>query len=161
MSVFQIQSIRTVSKHRMFFPTLAVTVGLGLMIGASLIAAEAVVAPGRSADDFSAVGEAEATDLPKKSKGRVREGTKLVDKRGFFKQRGDGATFHAEDGSLKIEGLENLNLQRVVLAIGSPGKRNEIVWLVSGTVTEFQSGNYLLIDRAIQLSKTSVKANSR
>ncbi len=158
MSRFQIKSICNMPNHRVFLPAFVVTVGLCLMIGVSLIA---TAAPGRFAEDPPARGKANAADSLTKTKGRVREGTRLNDKRGFFTQRGDGATFNLGDGSLKIEGLENLNLERVVRTIALSDKSNEIEWLVSGIVTEFQGGNYLFIDRAIQLSKTPTTAKSR
>ena len=155
MPRFQSKTICNMLKSRVFASALVVTAGLSLVVGVTQISAEAVWAPNRTASDSP-----EGHDSLKKVKGHVREGTRLVDQRGFFKHRGDGATFHAKDGSFKIEGLENLGLQRVVRTISSSNKPGEIEWLVSGLITEFQGLNYLFLDRAIQLNKapTSVKS---
>jgi hypothetical protein len=86
---------------------------------------------------------------------RMREGVELTDRVGQFKLRGDRATFISTDGGLSLVGLENLNLERVVRAISDNPNQD---WRVSGIVTEFRGGNYLLITRAIMLNKPAGRA---
>jgi len=80
---------------------------------------------------------------------RLREGTPL-DATGSFKITAERAIFTTEDGA-RFSGLENLNLERVAIAVSeSP---DQLVWNVSGTVTEFRGANYLLITRAMLKGK--------
>jgi hypothetical protein len=88
---------------------------------------------------------------------RLREGVELADRVGQFKLRGDRATFISTDGGLSLVGLENLNLERVVRAISDNPNQD---WRVSGIVTEFRGGNYLLITRAIMLNKPANRASN-
>lgn len=55
--------------------------------------------------------------------------------------------FYSADGKMRLSALPNLNLERVVQAIGDSA--SEMRWIVSGTLTEFRGSNYLLITRAI------------
>lgn len=74
-----------------------------------------------------------------------REGTQLRDEPGRMIAAGGQITFRAADGASYIS-LQNLNLQRVgAIILGSP---DSVEWLISGTVTEYQGSNYLLITRA-------------
>ncbi|MBN2022378.1 MAG: hypothetical protein JW809_06245 [Pirellulales bacterium] len=76
---------------------------------------------------------------------RLREGTRIVDQLGYFRNTGDRVAFFSEDGAGRFIGLENLNLQRVSAVIGQqPEKR---LWKVSGAITEYRGENFLLIDR--------------
>ncbi|MEX0586421.1 MAG: hypothetical protein WD176_07245 [Pirellulales bacterium] len=91
-----------------------------------------------------------ATEAKTPATTRIREGIELADRVGQFKLRGDRATFIPAEGGLSLVGLENLNLERVVRAISDNPNQD---WRVSGVVTEFRGGNYLLITRAIMLNK--------
>jgi len=74
-----------------------------------------------------------------------REGTQLRDEPGRFITAGSRITFISSD-STNYLGLENLNLERVAKIItASP---DSVEWFVTGTVTEYQGSNYLLISRA-------------
>ena len=84
-------------------------------------------------------------------KHRLREGTKITNRLGRFKQSGDRATFVVE-GNLEFGGLPNLNLERVVRMLKSVDEPESIWWSVSGVVTEFSGRNYLLIERAVYKS---------
>lgn len=81
---------------------------------------------------------------------RVREGA-LLDTTGYFKVTGDRALFTTADGSARFTGLENLNLERIAIAVSeSP---DPLLWSVTGTVTEFRGTNYLLVTRALLKNK--------
>jgi hypothetical protein len=77
---------------------------------------------------------------------KLREGTKLLDEVGGFSRVGERVSFTPGKGdSLKC--LENLALERIARAIDeSQGQRQ---WVVSGVVTEFKGGNYLLVTKAV------------
>ena len=77
---------------------------------------------------------------------RLREGSRLTDQRGYFTLAGDRVAFHTVDGRRRLVALENLNLERIAGQIRTAGERS--LWSVSGTVTEYQGSNYLLVTRA-------------
>lgn len=91
----------------------------------------------------------DASDVPGGASGQKpqlqREGTQLQDERGRFLTVGVRLTFVSAGGKRYI-GLENLNLQRVGKIIATSA--DSVEWFVSGTVTEYQGANYLLIARA-------------
>lgn len=92
-----------------------------------------------------------AAQAPAAAEPLLREGTELVDQVGQFKLSGQRVIFILADGKRQLEGLENLSLERIAKEIsGNPDPRT---WLVTGTVTEFQGSNYLLVRRAIQKSR--------
>jgi hypothetical protein len=83
-----------------------------------------------------------------------REGTQLRDEPGRFIASGNRVTFIAADGTNYI-GLENLNLERVGKVVAASPEAVE--WFVTGTVTEYQGSNYLLLShtrRKAMLPKT-------
>lgn len=89
---------------------------------------------------------------PGASKPRLRrEGTQLHDEPGRFTLAGNRATFVAVDGT-NYAGLENLNLERVAKIIAA--SPDSVEWLVTGTVTEYEGSNYLLISRARRKAAT-------
>jgi hypothetical protein len=111
-----------------------------------------------------------ATDAPAPGVGanrepqRFREGHKLVDEVGYFTLSGDRATFYTVEGGLRLGGLENLNLERVVQRIDDSSvasSPNQLRWQVNGIVTEYRGSNYLLVTRAILLSKPNDAAGRR
>ena len=71
-----------------------------------------------------------------------REGTQLRDEPGRFLTSGNRTSFVAADGANYIV-LENLNLERVAKVV-SAGP-DVVEWFASGTVTEYQGSNYLLL----------------
>jgi hypothetical protein len=94
----------------------------------------------------SAKSEAEAEiDLAKL---RLREGTRLHDVSGRFRQNGDSLTF-IDGENREIGGLPNLNLERIIRMLKTVEEPESITWSISGTVTEFSGRNYLLISRAV------------
>lgn len=85
---------------------------------------------------------------------RLREGTQLTDMLGQFRLTGDRASFVPADGSGKFLTLENLTLDRVTQTISEDP--NPLEWVVSGTITEYKGGNYLLLSRAILKNKAPI-----
>jgi hypothetical protein len=82
---------------------------------------------------------------------RWREGKRLIDHGGHFRQDGDGAVFVSETGH-ELVALENLNLERVTRTLKASDESESIRWSVNGVVTEFNGRNYLLIQRAVYKS---------
>src|SRR5688572_22677337 len=75
---------------------------------------------------------------------RLREGTRLKDVAGRFRQSGDSLTF-IDGETREITGLPNLNLERILRMLKTVEEPESITWSVSGTITEFSGHNYLLI----------------
>ena len=92
-----------------------------------------------------------ASDDKENDKLRLREGTEIDGKTGYFRQDGDGAVFVTDDG-FELGGLPNLNLERVVRTLKTVDETENIRWRVSGTITEFSGRNYLFISRAVYKS---------
>jgi len=78
---------------------------------------------------------------------RAREGATLTDVLGRFKMAGDRATFYPVDQPQGYTGLENLNLERIMLIISESPE--DMLWSVNGTITEFRGANYILITKAV------------
>jgi hypothetical protein len=86
-----------------------------------------------------------------KKKLRWREGKRLIDHGGHFRQDGDGAIFVSETGH-ELVALANLNLERVTRTLKAADEPESIRWSINGIVTEFNGRNYLLIQRAVYKS---------
>lgn len=74
-----------------------------------------------------------------------REGTKIKNEPGRFAPVGTRINFVTSAG-VQYVCLENLNLERVARIMGSTP--DTVEWVISGTVTEYQGSNYLLIERS-------------
>ena len=74
-----------------------------------------------------------------------REGTKIKDEPGRFAMVGNRINFVTSAG-MQYVCLENLNLERVARIMGTTP--DTVEWVISGTVTEYQGSNYLLIERS-------------
>lgn len=85
--------------------------------------------------------EPPATQTSDKPKIR-REGSQLRDEPGRFLTSGNRITFAAADGA-NYNVLENLNLERVGKVVSA--SPDVVEWFISGTVTEYQGSNYLLL----------------
>ncbi|QDT72363.1 hypothetical protein [Lacipirellula limnantheis] len=79
---------------------------------------------------------------------RIREGTRLKDVVGRFRQSGDALVF-VDAENREFGGLLNLNLERVARMLQSVEEPESVTWSVSGTVTEYSGQNHLLISRAV------------
>ena len=115
-------------------------------------------------EDFSNSGQSLSSYLVRNriieeeaDKHRIREGTKITNRLGRFRQAGDRAIFITKT-NVELGGLPNLNLERIVRTLKGVDDPESIWWSVSGIVTEFSGKNYLLIDRAVY--KSSVHSTS-
>lgn len=89
---------------------------------------------------------AAAANTPAAVPTRLRQGAELVDCEGDFRVVGDRVVFFSADGKLRLTGLENQALERVARVLANwPAT----AWKVSGTITEYRGGNYLLLRRAV------------
>ncbi len=122
--------------------------GLGLALASVVLLAatlrgEPAAAPPRSG--------ASATAKPAPVRQCLREGTQIVDQWGHFKTIGERWVFVGERDGVQWTALENRNLERV--ARSAAGNPRRLRWKVTGTVTEYQGSNFLLIERAILKSE--------
>ncbi|REJ66850.1 MAG: hypothetical protein DWQ31_13030 [Planctomycetota bacterium] len=127
-----------------------------LLVGASLTLGQA---PGRNTFGANRRGrEATRGESAAAASSRnfrhLREGEHLNDVLGYFVVHGDQVTFYSEgereDGSdkLKLIALPNLNLER--FRNDSSAANRDVRWLISGTVTEYQDHNYILLGRVLK-----------
>jgi hypothetical protein len=79
------------------------------------------------------------------------EGTEIHERLGTFRTTGDRLTFVAADQQEYFIGLENRILERIARTIAD--NPNPPQWIVSGTITEYQGANYLLLNRAVQQTR--------
>lgn len=84
---------------------------------------------------------------------RLREGAVLQDEPGVFQDTGDRIVFQARSRKAPLTVLENLALERISAALEED--RTPRQWTVSGVVTEYRGGNYLLISRALRRARTA------
>jgi hypothetical protein len=101
----------------------------------------------------SATGGLESASTP--ASDRLREGTHIADRLGTFTLTAKQPVFHTSDGKLQLGGLPNLNLERVVRTLQD--RQAGLIWSVSGIVTEYHGGNYVLITRAMLKSTQSTR----
>lgn len=116
-----------------------------LCLSAALLWSVASAAPGSPAPRSAA-----AASSAKESSPLLREG-EIIEVVGKLELAGDRATFTPQNSDVSLRVLENLALQRVIQVLSE--SRDERQWLVSGVVTEYRGGNYLLIHKAIQRAK--------
>jgi hypothetical protein len=135
-----------VTRHRTIWPALLTVLLLSLR--QSLMAADGRPAAPRGAANTSArtAGELGTPDSNHRAHPQVREGSQLVKMPGRFVPVGDSLVFQPQGSEQAFQVLENLALERVWNMLEQNGDRT---WTVSGTVTEFRSRNYLLIERAV------------
>lgn len=79
---------------------------------------------------------------------RLREGSRLKDVIGRFRQSGDSLVF-IDGENRELGGLPNLNLERIARMLQSVEEPESVTWSISGTVTEYSGQNHLLITRAV------------
>lgn len=78
---------------------------------------------------------------------RLREGTEIRDVPGRIHLVDNRFEFASRDGQLRLKLLENLALERAARKSGESAQ--VIAWKVSGVITEFENGNYLLVRRIV------------
>jgi hypothetical protein len=108
----------------------------------------ALPAPGSSDLPASARASRIGQDDGETTIARLREGTRLTDLLGQFRQEGDLFSFVDEEGRT-FGCLPNLGLERIANVLKGAEEPDSVWWSVSGTVTEFNERNYLLISRAV------------
>ena len=86
---------------------------------------------------------------------RLREGTRLTDVNGRFDVAGDRVSFATTESAETLRVLENLALERIAKILGESRASPE--WTISGTVTEYNGANYLLLTKAVQTGKPAAK----
>lgn len=86
----------------------------------------------------------------------VREGEVWENELGHILVAGQRYAFRPIQGGRSVIVLENLNLQRIVQRLEESSQPT--IWSISGRVTEFQGGNYLLIERATRKGQASLQA---
>lgn len=115
--------------------------------------------PAPNTHERSTTREKESTGI-EVAKLRLREGSRLRDVAGHFRQSGDALTF-IDGENREISGLPNLNLERIIRMLKAVDEPESIAWSVSGTITEFSGRNYLLISRAVYKAATPPPAPDR
>ena len=88
----------------------------------------------------------------------LREGAKLVDVAGTFRNSGGRVEFCLGDSQQRLVVLENLALERIAGSLAEV--RSQRLWTVSGTVSEFRGTNYLFVARAVLKTDRSPAAGS-
>lgn len=86
----------------------------------------------------------------------LREGEVWENELGHILVAGQRYAFRPIQGGRSVIVLENLNLQRIVQRLEESSQPT--IWSISGRVTEFQGGNYLLIERATRKGQASLQA---
>ena len=86
---------------------------------------------------------------------RLREGTRLFEVSGRFEAVGDRVNFVVADSGESVRILENLALQRISSVLKE--SQTSPQWTISGTITEYNSQNYLLLTKALQAVKSVPK----
>lgn len=104
---------------------------------------------------FNLVSGEEKSASPARREQRLREGTRLLDASGRFDVVGDRISFVFADTGEPMRVLENLALDRVFRVLS--GSQASPQWIISGTVTEFDGSNYLLLTKAVQTAKAPTK----
>jgi hypothetical protein len=112
-------------------------------------------------NDHSALyAQSEGNDAAtKKGRGRVREGSMLEGELGEFRESGERIRFYLlKDDKTSYGALENLALDRVSRVLDE--NTTPRTWAVTGVITEYRSGNFLLVTRA-KLKRRSDKTTPR
>jgi len=104
--------------------------------------------PVRQSDRAATTDRSRAAD-----ENRLREGANIHDRIGRFEFTGDRVTFYPVDSGEPLRALENLSLERIARVLEETRGQRE--WSVSGTVTEYQGSNFILVTRAVVRAKGS------
>lgn len=82
---------------------------------------------------------------------RLREGAEIVDATGTFEWMGDRLSFVPDNGKGVLKILENRMMERVVQA--QETSTGELIWVVTGTVTEYRGSNFLMMKHVVLTGK--------
>jgi len=118
-------------------------------IGRALVGEDSRETPasGQTQSQGGAAQEENQTEEQLPTRSRLREGTKVNDLVGSVGQTGQRYTLFVDTNGNRFVLLENLMLERILRSQASYPE--QVQWKVSGTVTEFQGQNYLLINHAL------------
>lgn len=93
---------------------------------------------------------------------RLREGTKLIEVEGRFEFTGDRMAFFRADAEESYKVLENLALERINKVLEETRANEKPQWMISGIVTEYHGGNFLLVTKAvIKAQETPISRSSQ
>lgn len=81
-----------------------------------------------------------------KERALLREGSTIVEAKGKFRIVKERLIFQEDGSARSFVCLENQMLQRVASYLSDEDRR--LVWVVTGRITEYESSNYLLIEKA-------------
>lgn len=129
--------------------------GVLLIFGIVMVACATMIVPPSAAQ--SEEQTAPITDREKlaqqqqEKKHRLREGAEIVDAKGTFEWIGDRLSFIPDDDGVVVKILENRMMERVVQS--QETSTGELVWMVSGVVTEYRGSNYLLMKHVVLSGK--------
>lgn len=90
-------------------------------------------------------------DGAERSQLRLREGMKFVNQVGELREAGGRIAFYPDGETHSLQLLENLALERVSRDLDQPNRK----WSLTGVVTEYRGGNYLLLHRAVLKARVS------
>lgn len=127
-----------------------------VVAAAAVLLVPALIVCGQNAD--RPAGEDDA-DAAQEASARLREGTKLDNTIGRFAINGDRVAFFSDDDQPALALLENLALERIAQMLTTVGEERK--WNVSGTITEFQGKNYLLVSRAVVKNRTVSRSDDQ
>ena len=88
---------------------------------------------------------------------RLREGMKFVNRVGELRDAGGRVAFYPDGQTQSLPLLENLALERVSHDLDQTHRK----WSVTGIVTEYKGGNYLLLHRAVLKARVSTSSGPR
>ncbi len=81
----------------------------------------------------------------------LREGTRIENRQAEVRQEAERLAVYLDGSRTPLLTLENLAMQRLTQSIlDDPADQN---WLVTGTITEFQGRNYLLLERIARATR--------
>jgi hypothetical protein len=122
-----------------------------LLFGVTLAWTRSAALPNYSATGFSkdavnrGYGSAE-NNLGNDKTDRLHEGGAIINQAGSFRRAGDRVTFVSADNKQRLIVLENHALEQVAQTNAeSPA---QLEWIVSGTISEFRGGIFLLVSQA-------------
>lgn len=75
----------------------------------------------------------------------AREGTRVENRAAVCRAEGERLVLQLADSTRYITALENLAAQRILKSVMDEPSDNQ--WIVTGSITEFQGRNFLLIER--------------
>ncbi|MCA9119066.1 MAG: hypothetical protein H6822_23405 [Planctomycetaceae bacterium] len=88
---------------------------------------------------------------------RLREGMRYVNKIGELREAGGSIAFYPDGESHSLQLLENLALERVAQDLDQSHRK----WSVTGIITEYKGGNFLLLQRAVLKARVSTSSGPR